>query len=412
MTQEHILIVDDQLRMAQSLSRILSMPEGGGYHTDTSESGEDALARVRSVQYDLVITDLRMSGMTGIELLQQVSQITPSTGRILLTAYDSPQLREEASQVADAYVVKPVNPREFVETVRTILKAHPSASSTPPPPAAGTASPLPPPLIQKCEQLRLDVGALGVLVLDQAGKIVAESGQRGGFDVDAFMELLGNAMGTTNQATHLLEDQESFDLHLHQGKKYDIYTARVTDQIIVSVTIDRRGANTSSLGMVWLSLRRTIGEIRTLLSRPDAPVRPAPAPVREPEPPRPEPRPPAKRTPEPWPPPIRRRSEPPATPPPTEAEVKTPAPQATTEAEAKPAPPASPEPERVRIRPTPKEPPPPQPPPPSVMQFEKEQGGSAKEGSRLTLEEALSLGIVNPDLLALLGNQEPDQPVQ
>ncbi len=421
MAQAQILIVDDQPRTAQSLARMLSLPEGGGYRTETCESGEEALERLEKAPFDLVITDLRMSGITGLELLKQAHLAYPSLARILMTGYASPEIQEEASQVADAYLIKPINPRELVDTVRNVMQGRAGVT----PVESETQEPVLP-LLKRCEQLRMDVGAVGVQVIDRAGRIVTECGQRGSFDVDAFMAFLGSAMAAINKASDLLQEDESFDLHLHQGKKYDIYTVRVSEEVILSMTLDRRGANAGSLGMAWISLRRAIGEIRALtihpttaarVQRPGPPVEGPATSMREPDRMRPESesirRPPDLVIP-------KRKTETIITPPPASEPAPTSRPPdlvippRKSETTVTAAPNGEPEAPKADERPAdiaaiparPKftEPPPSPPPPPSVF---TPANAALQNKDRLTFEEALKLGLINPDTLGpLMGGED------
>ncbi len=106
---ERILIAEDESRVAQTLCRALSLPEGGNYHVESCGSGEEALALLRETRFDLLITDLRMPGMNGFELLHKCQSIRPDLRRILITAYGSPYIEEKADQLGvDAYLAKPL----------------------------------------------------------------------------------------------------------------------------------------------------------------------------------------------------------------------------------------------------------------------------------------------------------------
>ena len=122
MKQDRILIVEDEVRVAQALGRALSMPEGGGYLVETCESGEDALSRFREMPFDLLITDLRMPGMNGLELIGKCREVTPGIKSILITAFGSSEVEDKAYQLeVDGYLAKPFSIRKLVRAVQVAL---------------------------------------------------------------------------------------------------------------------------------------------------------------------------------------------------------------------------------------------------------------------------------------------------
>ena len=69
-----ILIVDDQVNTCKSLQAILKK---SGYHSEYTLKAEDALQRVQVEHFDIVITDIRMPGMDGMQLLEELKKIKP-----------------------------------------------------------------------------------------------------------------------------------------------------------------------------------------------------------------------------------------------------------------------------------------------------------------------------------------------
>ena len=115
-----ILVVDDERLGVDLLVRSLR----GLGEVQTSNCGEEAWSRVEAIDFDLVISDQRMPGMTGVELLTRVARRTVETGRILLTAY-----ADIAATIAainegrvHAYLSKPCSPEELRATVESVLE--------------------------------------------------------------------------------------------------------------------------------------------------------------------------------------------------------------------------------------------------------------------------------------------------
>ncbi len=111
MVDKSILIVDDERKMAVVLQAAF---EEDGYEVDIAQSGEDALAKFRQNPVPLVITDLKMPDMSGIEVLEAVKKLRPDAEVILMTAYATAQTAVEAMKKgAYDYVIKPFSLEEL-----------------------------------------------------------------------------------------------------------------------------------------------------------------------------------------------------------------------------------------------------------------------------------------------------------
>jgi len=120
-----ILIVEDEPRIALALCRALELPVRGSPQVDISPVAETALAKLQSESFDLVITDLRMPGMGGVELLRHVRNTSPHTRLMLITAFGSPDVEDVARRLGATYLPKPFSLRDFVSTVERILAGTP-----------------------------------------------------------------------------------------------------------------------------------------------------------------------------------------------------------------------------------------------------------------------------------------------
>lgn len=115
-----ILVVDDEAEHREVLESILSLH---GYPVTTAESGETALKLLAQNHYDLMLTDLIMPGMDGIDLLSRVKQRFESTEVIIITGYGSIQNAVDAMQKgAFSYFVKSHDPRELLLEIDKIKK--------------------------------------------------------------------------------------------------------------------------------------------------------------------------------------------------------------------------------------------------------------------------------------------------
>jgi two-component system response regulator PilR (NtrC family) len=116
----HILIVDDELSMRELLDYMLKRE---GYRVDCAENGRKAAALVGQNNYDLLLCDIRLGDISGLDVLRVCKQHQPDTVVIMISAYASTEIAVEAmNEGAYDYVPKPFNKDELLETVAKALK--------------------------------------------------------------------------------------------------------------------------------------------------------------------------------------------------------------------------------------------------------------------------------------------------
>jgi DNA-binding NtrC family response regulator len=115
-----ILVVDDEERQREIYRDIL---EGEGYEVSTAPSGEAALKLVAAKRFDLVITDLNLTGITGVQLLTEILSADPTVAVILITGYPSIQSAIEATKRGVyQYLEKPVDRDRLLEVVGDVFR--------------------------------------------------------------------------------------------------------------------------------------------------------------------------------------------------------------------------------------------------------------------------------------------------
>jgi DNA-binding NtrC family response regulator len=114
-----ILVVDDEAVIRDGLQRVL---EGDQFEVETCISGYNAIERMQKKEYGLVITDLKMPGMNGIEVLKAVKTLQPDIPVILITGYASIDTAVEAIKNGAAdYISKPFAPDLLLEKIQNAL---------------------------------------------------------------------------------------------------------------------------------------------------------------------------------------------------------------------------------------------------------------------------------------------------
>jgi DNA-binding NtrC family response regulator len=118
----HILVVDDVLSTLKALETILSQE---GYTITTTTSGEQALSLLQQHDIDLILSDVKMANMSGLDLLRQVKADYPDIGVIMMSGYQDIGVAVEAIKAgAFDYLVKPMSRESTVRTVQKALAMH------------------------------------------------------------------------------------------------------------------------------------------------------------------------------------------------------------------------------------------------------------------------------------------------
>jgi len=115
----NVLIVEDDTKLRNALKEIMTRE---GYTVDVTESGDIAVSMIKDTVYDLVITDLKLPGIDGMDVLRSVQKLARDTSVIIITAYATVDTAVEAmKEGAEDYIAKPFNLDEIRLIVRKVL---------------------------------------------------------------------------------------------------------------------------------------------------------------------------------------------------------------------------------------------------------------------------------------------------
>jgi DNA-binding NtrC family response regulator len=116
---DRVLVVDDERHVLNSIRLVLQID---GFEVVTASSGEDAVKRLKEGEFGVMVSDLCMSPMDGMELLRYVREWKPSMPVIMLTGYSSPGTRAEAEGLGVFdYLVKPATAAAILRSVRNAI---------------------------------------------------------------------------------------------------------------------------------------------------------------------------------------------------------------------------------------------------------------------------------------------------
>ena len=118
-TEKKMLVVDDEDLLRNSLIKLLTLR---GYSVSSAADGNEALRLIKENRFQLVITDLKMPGMNGMELIQEIQKLSPDTKVVVITAHGEWNTYLEAMERgAFAYINKPINKDELFSAVKRAL---------------------------------------------------------------------------------------------------------------------------------------------------------------------------------------------------------------------------------------------------------------------------------------------------
>lgn len=267
MTSKHILVVDDEPRVAFFLSKALEHADQD-YDVSIAHSGEEALEIISRSSIDLLITDLRMPGISGLELMRWVRSSSPKTRTILITAYGNDQVETEAHRLeAYRYITKPFSLDAFTQVAQEALRDM--AVSRPGMVVLSDESYEA--ITRDLENLCQDVGAQCVFLADMLGQRMVEVGVTEGIDSGALLSLLAGGFAATGELARQFGSGEAANLNFHQGTRYEIYSANVGDNLFLAMLYERQ-VQSSRIGIVWLYTRRVIERLLATLSTTDTPT--------------------------------------------------------------------------------------------------------------------------------------------
>jgi CheY-like chemotaxis protein len=295
MPAKRILIVDDQRDITRMIRAALEML-GRGYIMVDVPSGEEAVLEMGRGGVDLLITDVRLPGMNGFDLIKRLQRNNPKAKAIVISGLPDSKTASEAQRLGAVYFAKPLRKMEdFLQTVQQTLgdDAAPAAAAAPLTNEQTGVS-------DRLATLRRDLGANAVFLVDLDARIVVRAGDVPGLDTDAVLAQLMVAFSASMKLCRLLGGYIPTNVHFFDGDEFDVYAANVGQYFAIVIVFDGdRGAG--QMGPVMRYGRQCADDLLNSLVMmgvaPEAEALPPIAPV--PRPAAPAPSPPARKTPGP-----------------------------------------------------------------------------------------------------------------
>ena len=256
MCSARILVVDDEPHtrsfICDGLSALGITDDAVGVST-----ADEAIAEIARYVPDLVITDVRMPGLNGLDLARYLRQTFPQTKVIVVTGYSTRDIEKTASALAVTALLKtPFGLDTLGEIVRRSLGNGSSAKAV-----IEAAPPVVEPLDRQINILKRDTGALWVGLFTAQGQLLIHTEFSG--DLDSTLEQIVVSTWPT-QVTQFAQQGGPCFLFIDR-QPYDVYLSSVNTHHCLALIYDRRW-QTNRMGAVWLTARQSAQEIARLLA--------------------------------------------------------------------------------------------------------------------------------------------------
>ncbi len=261
---KQILVVDDHFEMLEMLRSMLEI-SSKDHQVLAVPSAEEGLLELRLTNFDLLITDVRLPGMSGFDLVKQIKRTQPNLPVIMITAYSSDQGKKEAEALGIfRYFEKPLDTDSMLTAVQYALYGEPETTiNVPEPVSLKVDVEISDEIKQRLDSLRIDTGAFG-LMLAAAGQVVFESGTHRDLHVDKVAAIVGQKLSHSSMLAAELGGGDAFNLLYQSGATYEFYTVNIGRHYFITLLFEassRRGR----IGTVWLFVQRMIQDLEDIL---------------------------------------------------------------------------------------------------------------------------------------------------
>jgi len=255
-----ILIVDDQRQVSRMLKSSLEF-SGREYVVVDVTSGEEALEELARSHINLLVADLKLPGISGLELIKKARELNPNIHTIIITGHPTPDVRERAEELGVvAFMIKPIRTSYFLEAVERALYLSERSESPIKVYDDGMQR-----LVERLKVMQGELGADAVLLLDDRGHIIARSDQGIDLNLEGALPALMTAFRAGLKVSGLLESLLPTNFQYFDGESHDIYLTNI-GAFYGLLIIYRGKQEAGQMGTVVHYGRRAVNELLEYLS--------------------------------------------------------------------------------------------------------------------------------------------------
>lgn len=258
-----VLVIDDHFEMLELLRSMLEL-SNDECEVLAVPSAEEGMLELRRTMFDLVITDVRLPGMSGFDFVRKIRELKRDTPVLMITAYTSSEGQKEADELGVMhYFSKPLDTDAVLLAVQVALHGEPE----PPPEGveeiAGKTA-VSEDVRKRLKTLRTDTGASGLMLSTLDGRMIFQVSSERSLDLPALStELANNLRNSFALADYLATDAPN-TIQYHAGEKVELYCANIGRNYFLTTFFDvqsRRGR----IGTIWVFTQRAIKDLMELL---------------------------------------------------------------------------------------------------------------------------------------------------
>lgn len=265
-----VLVVDDHFEMLELLRSMLEL-SNEECEVLAVPSAEEGLLELRRTAFDLVITDVRLPGMSGFDFVRRIRKVKPDTPVLMITAYTSAEGEKEAAELGVLrYFPKPLDTDAVLLAVQVALHGEPvplldGVEEV----AAETA--VSDDIIKRLKTLRTDTGASGLMLSTLDGQLIFQISSDHSMNLPALSSELANTIQNSFSLAEHLDSEVPNTIQYHAGDKVELYCANIGRDYFLTTFFDtqsRRGR----IGTIWVFTQRAIKDLVEMLPVADQPA--------------------------------------------------------------------------------------------------------------------------------------------
>ncbi len=250
MASHRILIVDDQRETARVMHSSLEGLQQDFEITDIL-SGEEAVLELARGKVDLLVSDVRLPGISGLELMTRFKKRNKDTKVILVSGVADPKIRQQVAQAgADAFFFKPIEIADFLDAVERILGLvdtilpHEMEIEREEIDAETEAKGM----TERIADLRTELDASAVFLLGDQGQVMVRAGTLPDQEIEkALLPHILPAISTAIRITHFLKSEIPQNLFSFQGPEYNLYFSLVGEAYSFLITTSPNSAGQTGM---------------------------------------------------------------------------------------------------------------------------------------------------------------------
>lgn len=233
-----VLIVDDQ-QDVRNMLRVGVESLGSNFSVITVPSGEEAVLEISLQQFDLLVTDVRLPGISGLEVQRRLRTSRPDLKIILITGVLDPVIRRNVVDAgADAFFMKPIEIGDFLDAVERCLGI---VDDKMPESNLLQETDIPEDSItERLTKLRQDLDAFSAVLFDERGRVVVQAGEMpdGDVAVESLYPALMAGFSAGMKVSHFLGATRPESLTYFGGTKYALFFAPISTSFALLVAVN------------------------------------------------------------------------------------------------------------------------------------------------------------------------------